>query len=97
MRFLLVLTIGVCVALGGQQLWASEQRHAVGQIIVVTVTHRREERRPPPGRTGDREDLVWSVRDRHGTTVGKVIFTAQRAGIQKVGFITEPGPTGSQY
>jgi biopolymer transport protein ExbD len=30
-------------------------------------------------------------------TVGKVIFTAQRAGIQKVGFITEPGPTGSQY
>ena len=30
-------------------------------------------------------------------TVGKVIFTAQRAGIQKVGFMTEPGPTGSQY
>ena len=30
-------------------------------------------------------------------TVGKVIFTAQRAGIQKVGFITEPGPNGSQY
>ena len=29
--------------------------------------------------------------------VGKVIFTAQRAGIQKVGFITEPGPNGSQY
>lgn len=29
--------------------------------------------------------------------VGKVILTAQRAGIQKVGFITEPGPTGSQY
>jgi hypothetical protein len=26
-----------------------------------------------------------------------VILTAQRAGIQKVGFITEPGPTGSQY
>jgi len=30
-------------------------------------------------------------------TVGRVIFTAQRAGIQKVGFITEPGPNGSQY
>jgi biopolymer transport protein ExbD len=29
--------------------------------------------------------------------VGRVILTAQRAGIQKVGFITEPGPTGSQY
>ena len=29
--------------------------------------------------------------------VGTVILTAQRAGIQKVGFITEPGPTGSQY
>ena len=29
--------------------------------------------------------------------IGQVIFTAQRAGIQKVGFITEPGPTGSQY
>lgn len=29
--------------------------------------------------------------------VGAVILTAQRAGIQKVGFITEPGPTGSQY
>jgi biopolymer transport protein ExbD len=29
--------------------------------------------------------------------VGKVILTAQRAGIQKVGFITEPGPNGSQY
>ena len=28
--------------------------------------------------------------------VGRVILTAQRAGIQKVGFITEPGPTGSQ-
>ena len=26
--------------------------------------------------------------------VGKVILTAQRAGIQKVGFITEPGPSG---
>lgn len=26
--------------------------------------------------------------------VGRVILTAQRAGIQKVGFITEPGPTG---
>jgi biopolymer transport protein ExbD len=29
--------------------------------------------------------------------VGRVILTAQRAGIQKVGFITEPGPNGSQY
>jgi biopolymer transport protein ExbD len=29
--------------------------------------------------------------------VGSVIITVQRAGIQKVGFITEPGPTGSQY
>ena len=29
--------------------------------------------------------------------VGTVILTAQRAGIQKVGFITEPGPQGSQY
>jgi biopolymer transport protein ExbD len=27
--------------------------------------------------------------------VGRVILTAQRAGIQKVGFITEPGPAGS--
>lgn len=26
--------------------------------------------------------------------VGRVILTAQRAGIQKVGFITEPGPSG---
>jgi biopolymer transport protein ExbD len=26
--------------------------------------------------------------------VGRVILTAQRAGIQKVGFITEPGPGG---
>jgi biopolymer transport protein ExbD len=29
--------------------------------------------------------------------VGRVILDAQRAGIQKVGFITEPGPQGSQY
>jgi biopolymer transport protein ExbD len=29
--------------------------------------------------------------------VGKVILDAQRAGIQKVGFITEPGPANSQY
>ena len=29
--------------------------------------------------------------------VGRVILTAQRAGIQKVGFITEPGPAGAQY
>jgi biopolymer transport protein ExbD len=28
--------------------------------------------------------------------VGRVILTAQRAGIQKVGFITEPGPGGQQ-
>ena len=28
--------------------------------------------------------------------VGRVSLTAQRAGIQKVGFITEPGPQGSQ-
>ncbi|HKU13709.1 MAG TPA: biopolymer transporter ExbD [Steroidobacteraceae bacterium] len=28
--------------------------------------------------------------------VGRVILTAQRAGIQKVGFITEPGPQGAQ-
>jgi biopolymer transport protein ExbD len=27
--------------------------------------------------------------------VGRVILTAQRAGIQKVGFITEPGPSGN--
>ncbi len=27
--------------------------------------------------------------------VGRVILTVQRAGIQKVGFITEPGPSGS--
>ena len=26
--------------------------------------------------------------------VGRIILTAQRAGIQKVGFITEPGPSG---
>jgi biopolymer transport protein ExbD len=29
--------------------------------------------------------------------VGRVILDAQRAGIQKVGFITEPGPPGAQY
>ena len=29
--------------------------------------------------------------------VGRVILTAQRAGIQKVGFITEPGAQGAQY
>jgi biopolymer transport protein ExbD len=29
--------------------------------------------------------------------VGRVILSAQRAGIQKVGFITEPGPAGGQY
>jgi biopolymer transport protein ExbD len=29
--------------------------------------------------------------------VGRVILTAQRAGIQKVGFITEPGPQGAQH
>src|SRR4051812_4585625 len=29
--------------------------------------------------------------------VGLVIFTAQRAGIQKVGFITEPGAQNAQY
>ena len=29
--------------------------------------------------------------------VGKVILDAQRAGIQKVGFITEPGPANAQY
>ena len=29
--------------------------------------------------------------------VGRVILTAQRAGIQKVGFITEPGAQGSQF
>ena len=29
--------------------------------------------------------------------IGRVIVLAQRGGIQKVGFITEPGPTGSQY
>lgn len=28
--------------------------------------------------------------------VGRVILTAQRAGIQKVGFITEPGPNNSR-
>jgi biopolymer transport protein ExbD len=27
--------------------------------------------------------------------VGRVILTAQRAGIQKIGFITEPGPSGN--
>ncbi len=29
--------------------------------------------------------------------VGRVILTAQRAGIQKVGFITEPGAQGATY
>jgi biopolymer transport protein ExbD len=29
--------------------------------------------------------------------VGRVILTAQRAGIQKVGFITEPGAQGAQF
>jgi biopolymer transport protein ExbD len=29
--------------------------------------------------------------------VGRVILTAQRGNIQKVGFITEPGPPGSQF
>lgn len=29
--------------------------------------------------------------------VGRVILDAQRAGIQKVGFITEPGPANAQY
>ena len=29
--------------------------------------------------------------------VGRVILDAQRAGIQKVGFITEPGPADAQY
>jgi biopolymer transport protein ExbD len=28
--------------------------------------------------------------------VGRVILSVQRAGIQKVGFITEPGPVGAQ-
>ena len=32
------------------------------------------------------------VLDEKGTTIGQVVFTCQRAGIAKIGFITEPPP-----
>ncbi|RPH55666.1 MAG: biopolymer transporter ExbD [Acidobacteria bacterium] len=39
---------------------------------------------------------VRADKETHYEHVGRVILTVQRAGIQKVWFITEPGPSGSQ-
>lgn len=83
MKFLLVLAVAVVSVLGGQRLLAAQTHHAMGQIIVVTVTHRHETRLPPAGRSGDHESLVWSVRDRHGTTIGKVVLDCRWLGPQR--------------
>jgi biopolymer transport protein ExbD len=60
------------------------------------MQHRRAVRFPEQG-IGEGASAGSEVRGDQGTRyefIGKVIYTAQRAGIQKVGFITEPPDKG---
>ncbi len=47
------------------------------------------------GQAPQPEVHIWGDQNAHYQSVGEVLFACQRAGIQKVGFITQPPVSGS--
>ena len=76
--------INLSVNRDGQVFW--NQSLIPDSARTARATERRRGLKPQP------EVHVRADKETRYEHVGRVILTAQRAGIQKVGFITEPGP-----
>ncbi|GBG13788.1 biopolymer transport protein ExbD [Novimethylophilus kurashikiensis] len=78
--------INLAVSKGGEVYW-NEQKLA-GTDDLVTRLKKVSVAQPQP------EIQVRGDSDARYESIGKVVFACQRAGILKIGFITEPPPRG---
>ena len=78
--------INISINKDGQMYW--------GQSLVPDTTALLERLKASAVQKPQPEVHVRADQKTRYEYVGRVILTAQRAGIQKVGFITEPGPSG---
>jgi hypothetical protein len=59
-------------------VWVQETDSATARSVeVIAVTGRVESAAPPAGRGGNYEWLRWSIRDRHGRTIGMGLLACQ--------------------
>lgn len=74
LALILLWLLAVSVGAGG----VADAASAIGASIQVTVVPTRGEvRLSPPGRSGNIERLVWSIRDRFGRTIGVGLFNCR--------------------
>jgi biopolymer transport protein ExbD len=79
--------INIAVSRGGDIFW-NEQRLADNAQLLVRL-------KEVAVATPQPEVQIRGDGDARYDSVGRVVFACQRAGIQKVGFITEPPPRGT--
>jgi biopolymer transport protein ExbD len=80
-------TVNLSVDKGGAIFWGVER---IGDTEALTTRLKRESVKTPQPEVQIRGDA-----DTKYSAIGRVIFALQRAGIVKIGFITEPGAKGA--
>jgi hypothetical protein len=78
MRWVALAVLVMCVAVGTTYAGAlAPTTHIHGQIVLTAVPARLVDEEPPPGRGGNVERVRWSLRDRHGNTLGSGLFSCR--------------------
>jgi biopolymer transport protein ExbD len=78
--------INVSVDAAGNLYWSQEKLSGLADLQKRLLAVSTEQPQP--------EVHIWGDQNAHYQAVGEVLLAAQRAGIQKVGFITQPQPGG---
>jgi len=79
--------INVSVDAAGNIYWSQERLSGLPDLQKRLLAVAGEQPQP--------EVHIWGDQNAHYQAVGEVLLAAQRAGIQKVGFITQPQPGGN--
>lgn len=78
--------INISVDANGNLYWSLQKLSGVAELQKRLLAVSGEQPQP--------EVHIWGDRNAHYQAVGEVLLAAQRAGIQKVGFITQPQTPG---
>ena len=79
--------INISVDKDGNIYWNQQKLSGLADLRTRMLAVTNEQPQP--------EVHIWGDQDTHYSAVGEVLFAAQQAGIQKVGFITQPpAPSG---
>lgn len=76
--------INVSVDANGNLYWSQQKLSGLADLQKRLLAVTNEQPQP--------EVHIWGDQNAHYQAVGEVLLAAQRAGIQKVGFITQPVP-----